>query len=346
MPDFPPVRYGILGAANIARQFTRGVAGSTQAQIVCVGSRNAEKAAAFARECAIPRAHPSYEAVLADPDVEAVYIPLPNDMHAEWAIKAAAAGKHILSEKPLCMGGGEALAMFAAARAHGVHLREAYPYMSQPQTLRVRELMQTGTIGRVITMSAAFGFSLASADGAPKGDPANIRLVPARGGGALMDAGTYAMSFVRLVVGERPIRVNAIARNTTTAVDLTVAATLEFPSGTLAQITCSMATSFHRHATIIGDGGIIETSYSNHAPAEDRLALRVKHGIPNTVPFITEEVDGADGFRLEAESFARLVRTGTGWNGASEAESVDIAMALEALAASARDGNWVTLPGV
>ncbi len=343
MTDFPPVRYGILGAANIARQFTRGVAGSSQAQVVCVGSRGADKAAAFAAECGIPRSHGSYEAVLADPEVEAVYIPLPNDKHAEWAIKAAAAGKHILSEKPLCMGGAEAVAMFTAAKTHGVHLREAYPYMSQPQTLRVRELMASGAVGKVQTMSAAFGFSIANADGTPKVDPANIRLVPARGGGALLDAGTYAMSFVRLVVGERPTRVNAIARNTTTGVDLTVAATLEFPSGTLAQITCSMASSFHRNATIIGDAGIIETTYSNHAPAEGKLSLRVKRGIPNTTAFETEEVDGADGFRLEAESFARLVRTGTGWNGATEAESVDIALALAAIAKSARDGGWVSL---
>ena len=344
MTDFPPVRYGILGAANIARQFARGLAGSTQAQVVCVGSRDAAKARAFAADLGIPRSHGSYEAVLADPEVEAVYIPLPNDMHAEWAIKAAAAGKHILSEKPLCMGGAEAVAMFAAAKAHTVHLREAYPYMSQPQTLRVRELMQAGAIGKIQTMSATFGFSIVNADGTPKVDPANIRLVPARGGGALLDAGTYAMSFVRLAVGERPARVHATARNTTTGVDLTVAATLEFPSGTLAQISCSMSASFHRHATIVGDAGIIETSYSNHAPAEGRLSLRLKHGIPNTVPFLTEEVDGADGFRLEAESFARLVRTGTGWNGANEAESVDIALALAAIAHSARSGGWVDLP--
>ncbi len=344
MSEFKPVRYGILGAANIARQFTRGVAGSTQAEIVCVGSRGAEKAAAFAAECGIPRSYASYEAVLADPEVEAVYIPLPNDMHAAWAIKAAAAGKHVLSEKPLCMGGAEAVAMFAAAKAHHVHLREAYPYMAQPQTLRVRELIAAGALGRVQTISAAFGFSIANADGTPKVDPANIRLVPARGGGALLDAGTYAMSFVRLVAGERPARVHAVARSTTTGVDLTVAATLDFPSGTLAQITCTMAASFHRHATIVGDAGIIETSYSNHAPAEGKLSLRIKQGIPNTVAFITEEIGGADGFRLEAESFARLVRTGAGWNGATTAESVDIAMALEAIAASARDGGWVTLP--
>ncbi len=339
-----PLRYGILGAANIARQFTRGVAGSSLATVAAVASRGIDKAQAFAAELSIPHALGSYEALLADPEIEAVYIPLPNDMHAEWAIKAAEAGKHILSEKPLCMGGAEAIAMFAAAKANNVYLREAYPYMSQPQTLKVRDRIAEGAIGRVQTVFAAFGFGLVHADGTPKGDPANIRLVPARGGGALLDAGTYAMSFVRLVTGERPTRVHATARHTKTGVDLTVAATLEFASGALAQLSTSMSSSFHRHATIVGDDGLIETSYSNHAPAEGKLMLRVKRGVPNTNPLVPEEVDGADGFRLEAESFATLVRTGSGWNGATPAESVDIAMALEAITASIRSGAWVNLP--
>ena len=338
-----PIRYGILGAANIARQFTRGLAGSTTAVVAAVASRGAEKASAFAAELSIPRALPSYEALLADPEIDAIYIPLPNDLHAEWAIKCARAGKHILSEKPLCMTGADARAMYAAASAHGVHLREAYPYMSQPQTLRVRELLAAGAIGRVQLINAAFGFSLATPDGVPKGDPANIRLVAERGGGGLYDAGTYAMSFARLAAGERPTRAFATARNTTTGVDLTVAATLEFPSGAIAQITSSMATAFHRHATIIGETGLIETSYSNHAPTGS-LPLRVKRGIPNTIPFDTEELPGGDGFRAEAESFAQLIQTGEGWNGASEAESIDTVLALEAIATSMRSGAWVDLP--
>jgi predicted dehydrogenase len=338
-----PLRYGILGAANIARQFTRGLAGSAGAEVVAVASRSADKASAFAAELGIPRWHGSYEALLAYPGIEAIYIPLPNDMHAEWAIRAAEAGKHVLCEKPLCMGEAEAKAMFAAARKAGVHLCEAYPYMSQPQTLRLREVLAKGEIGRVQVVTAAFGFGIATADGVPKADPSNIRLVPARGGGALYDAGTYAMSFVRLAVGERPSRALATARTTTTGVDQTVAATLLFPSGAIGQVTTSLSVSFHRYGIVIGESGMIETGYSNHAP-DGKLALRIKRGIPATVPTLTEETPGADGFRLEAESFARLVRTGQGWNGASEAESLDTAAALAAIAASARTGAWVDIP--
>ena len=338
-----PLRYGILGAANIARQFTKGVHGSTIATVAAVASRSEAKAGAFAQECGIPRFHGSYEALLADPAIDAIYIPLPNDLHAEWAIKACAAGKHVLCEKPLSMTGAEARAMYDAARQHGVHLCEAYPYMSQPQTLRLREIIAAGELGRIQVVTSSFGFSIASPDGVPTANPQNIRLLPERGGGALYDAGTYATSFVRIVMGERPTRALATARFTQTGVDQTVAATLVFPSGGIGQITTSLSTSFHRHAVVIAEKGLVETGYSNHAP-EGSLPLRVKRGIPNTIGFETETLPGGDGFRAEAESFAMLVRDGTGWNGASEAESVDTMLALEAIAKSARSGGWVDIP--
>jgi predicted dehydrogenase len=342
MSSFPPVRFGILGAANIARAFTSGLSGSPFTTVTAVASRSAEKAAEFAAACAIARAHGSYEALLADPGIEAVYIPLPNDMHASWAIRAAEAGKHVLCEKPLCLSAAEAHAMFDAARRNGVHLVEAYPYMSQPQTLRVRELLAQGVIGRVQLVQVAFGFGLVTPEGAPLGDPGNIRLLAEHGGGGLMDAGSYSMSFARLAVGERPERAIAAARWTQGGVDQTVAATLTFPGGAIAQITSCMSGAFHRHAMIVGDQGVIETGYSNHAPESGKLSIRVKRGVPGAVPFETEELDGGDGFRAEAESFARMIRTGAqAWNGASEAESIDVAMALEAIARSAREGGWV-----
>jgi predicted dehydrogenase len=340
-----PLRYGILGAANIARQFTKGLAGSELATVAAVASRGADKAQAFAAELGIARAHGSYEALLADPDIDAIYIPLPNHLHREWAIKAAAAGKHVLCEKPLAMGRAEALEMFAAARAHGVHLAEAYPYMSQPQTLRVRELLAEGAVGRVQLVSAAFCFAIAAADGTPFADPGNIRFDPKAGGGALYDAGTYAMSFVRLATGAAPARVVATARRMPSGVDYTLAATLEFASGALAQITCSFAAAAQRFATIVGDQGIIETGYANHAMADsDTLPIRIRRGTKVTVPFETEALPAGDGFRAEAESFARSIRQGTAqWNGASEAESVDTMTALEAIGESLRTGGWVNL---
>ncbi len=340
-----PIRFGVLGAANIARLFAKGLGGSTLASVAAVASRDEPKARAFAAELGIPRFHGSYAALLADPAIEAIYIPLPNDLHAEWAIRAVEAGKHVLCEKPLAIGGADARAMFDAARRAGVHLVEAYPYMSQPQTLRLRELLAEGAIGRVVTASASFGFALATPDGEPLRDPANIRLDPARGGGALLDAGTYPMSLLRLVIGERPTRAMASARMARSGVDLTVAATLEFPGGAIAQLSCSMAVAAHRTAVIAGERGVIETGFSNHAPDSGRLALRIKRGTAGTDPSETEEVPGGDGFRAEAESFARMIREGREhWNGATEAESIDTALALEAIAASIRKGGeWVTV---
>ena len=336
------VRYGILGAANIARSFVKGVAGSALAAVEAVASRDGGKAAAFAAELSIPRHHASYQALLADPAIEAVYIPLPNDLHAEWAIKAAEAGKHVLCEKPLAVGEAQARAMFAASRNAGVHLAEAYPYMSQPQTLRVRALLAEGALGTIQTITTAFGFGIVSHDGAPLGDPSNIRLLPDRAGGALLDAGTYAVSMARIAAGARPTRAFAIARWTQAGVDQTVAALLEFQSGAIAQVSTSMSSSFHRHAIVVGSTGVLETGYANHAP-DGTLSLRIKRGVPGTVPFEMEQIEGADGFRLEAESFAQLVRTGAGWNGATEAESLDTAATLAAIASSARSGAWVEL---
>lgn len=345
MSDFAPVRFGILGAAAIARNFTRGVAGSAAARVDAVASRGAEKAAAFADELGLPRFHASYEALLADPEIDAIYIPLPNHLHAQWAIRCAQAGKHVLCEKPLTMTAGALRAMFAAAHAHGVHLAEAYPYMSQPQTLRLRALLAEGAIGRPMTIAASFGFRLCDADGTPLRDPGNIRFNPTAGGGALRDAGTYATSLAVLAAGSAPKRVNACVTWTTTGVDLTVLATIAFASGALAAISCSFATAGHRTATIVGDAGIIETGYANHAPVDgDSLPLRIRRGALATAPWESETIAAADGFRLEAESFARMIRRGAEhWNGASEIESLRTVLALEAMAESIRSGGWVDI---
>ncbi len=340
-----PVRFGILGAAAIARKFVAGLKGSGLATVDAVASRTAAKADAFAADCGIGRMHASYEALLDDPAIEAIYIPLPNDLHAEWAVRAVAAGKHVLCEKPLAVGVGPVREMFAAARAHDRLLVEAYPFMSQPQTLQLRELLAQGAVGRVQMVTAAFGFALCTPDGAPLANADNIRLNPARGGGALLDAGTYPMSLIRLAVGERPLRVMASGRWTRSGVDLTVAATIEFPGGAVAQLACSMATAGYRHATVLGDGGVIETSFANHAMSADNLLpIRLRQGTAATVPFETLELAAGDGFRAETESFARAIRLGPAeWNGASEAESIDIALSLEAIARSFRDGGWVEL---
>jgi predicted dehydrogenase len=328
---------GIVGAANIARQFTAALRDHPHVRVDAVASRSAETARAFAEACGIPRHFGTYEALLSDPAIEAVYIPLPNHLHAEWAIKAANAGKHVLCEKPLCLTRAEAEAMVAAARANGVVLLEAYPYKFQPQTTKLVELLAAGAIGTVRTMQASFGFTVMNPD-------VNIRMKPETGGGALLDAGSYPVSLVRLVMGEGPLRVTATPVWAATGVDISMLALLEFAGDRYAQVSCAMNVANHRRATIMGTAGTIETEYINHPSAAVPSQLRIRRGIANSIPF--EEMPSTDGsgFRYEAEAFAALVRQPDPAALAREAAfSTDIAATLEAIAQSARSGQPVSL---
>ena len=338
-----PLRLGILGCANIAKQFARDVAGSADVRIVAVASREMGKAQAFAAQFGIGCAHDSYEALLADAQVQAVYIPLPNHLHAPWAIRAAEAGKHVLCEKPLTLGLADARAMFDAARRHGVMLLEAYPYYFQPQTGDMLALLHGGAIGQVRSVHASFGFTLAQGTG-------NIRWQPGMGGGALLDAGAYPLSLIRLVMGRSPLRVLADARWAETGVDIAMNALLRYADGRQASLSCAMDAANHRRATIVGSQGTIETEYLNHtAPAVPAhpwgylpSQLRVRRGVANSVPF--EDVASAtgSGFRFAAQAFARVVRSGdfAAIERAAHA-SLGIAATLQALQASARSGGWV-----
>ena len=343
-PVAEAVRVGVLGAANIARSFISGVRPSTRVVVAAVASRTVEKAERFARETGVPRFHGSYEALLADPEIDAIYNPLPNSLHAEWSIRACAAGKHVLCEKPLCTSGDEARAMFAAARKNGVHLVEGYPYLAQPQTITLLELIDSGAIGALQLIQSSFGFTLAAGP--------NIRSNSDLAGGSLMDAGTYPISLIRLAAKERPARVHAVA-HWAHGVDRALAATLEFKGGLLAQITSSFSTSLHRHALIAGTAGVLQTAFLNHPPLDRPAEFLVKRGIGADKDFEKVQTPALNGFRAEAESFAGLIRgtgatgTGTGavarWDGPSPEESIDIALTLEAILHSARAGRPVEL---
>jgi predicted dehydrogenase len=290
------MRIGILGAAKIAGSFMVGAKTSSRVEVVAIGSRDRARAQAFASTHGIARAC-TYDELLADREVEAIYNPLPNSMHAEWTIAAARAGKHILCEKPLAANEAEARAMFDAADANRVVLVEAYPYMFQPQTLELERVIHGGSIGEVRTMYAAFGFTML--------EPGNIRLDPALGGGSLMDAGCYPVSFVRQVFGQRPTRVSSSARFS--GVDQTLVATLEHAGGGYAQISCSFATAVHRRAIIAGSTGVIETDYHNHTNRAANPGYRIKRGTDWQADFETVAVPSEDGFRVEIDAFVDLV---------------------------------------
>jgi predicted dehydrogenase len=342
-PAAAPLRIGVLGCANIARQFCRDVAGSPAVRVVAVASRQAETAAAFAAAHGIGRHHGSYEALLDDDQVDAIYLPLPNSLHAEWAVKAAASGKHVLCEKPLALGLDEAQTMFDVARRHGVMLLEAYPYYFQPQTGDMLALLHGGAIGSVRSVQASFGFTLSNPAG-------NIRMKADLGGGALLDAGSYPLSLIRLVMGCAPQRVRADASWADSGVDISMAATLLYADGRRAQMSCAMDTATHRRASIVGSGGTIETEYLNHTSTQTSghpfgyqpSQMRVRRGVANSVPIELVESGVGSGFRFAAEAFAKVVaeQDFAAIGRAAEA-SLDIAATLEALARSARLGHEV-----
>ncbi len=311
-----------------------GAKASGRIETVAVASRDRARGEAFAADHGIARVC-GYDELLADPAIDAIYNPLPNNMHAAWSIAAARAGKHVLCEKPLAFGEAEAAEMFAAAEAAGVVLVEAFPYWFQPQTLALERLIHGGAIGEVRLMLATFGFTMTAASHA-----GNIRLDPARGGGALLDAGCYPVSWARQVFGARPTRVSAVAQ-WTGGVDQTLAATLEFPGGGLAQISCSFATALHRQSIIMGSAGVIETDYHNHTDREPAPAYRIRRGIDAGAAFETVAVPRENGFKVEIDAFAELVERreapeARAQLAARRAASLDVAWTLQAILDAAR----------
>jgi predicted dehydrogenase len=339
----PPLRIGVLGCANIARQFCRDVAASPVVRVDAVASRDAVRAAAFAAEFGLARSLGSYEALLADEALDAVYVPLPNALHAEWAIRAMAHGKHVLCEKPLACTLDEARQMVEASRRHDRFLLEAYPYWFQPQTGQLLELLRGRAIGEVRWMQACAGFTL-------RNPASDIRLVPELGGGALLDIGSYPLSLVRLVMGCAPRRVSADATWSPTGVDIAIAATLHFADGRRAQISAAMDVGYVRRAVIAGSQGTIECEFLNHT-AEPGAShpwgyvaspLRVRRGVSNQVPYESLYSPAGSGFRFAAEAFAKVVRERDrpAIERAAQA-SLDLAATMEAVLRSAREGGTV-----
>lgn len=256
------LRWGILSTGNIARTFAAGVRRSSTGSLVAVASRSQSSADQFGDEFDIPKRYAGYEALLADPDVDAVYIATPHPLHAEWAIKAAEAGKHILCEKPLALNYPQAQAVIEAAREHDVFLMEAFMYRCHPQTARLVELIRQGVIGDVRMIQAAFGFHA-------RVGPEHRLLSNALGGGAILDVGCYPVSMARLIAGAalgrdfaNPVKVFGAGKlNPTTGVDEYAVGTLEFEGGIVAQIATGVMLDMRNVVHIFGaEGDILLTS--------------------------------------------------------------------------------------
>ncbi len=251
------LRWGILGAGRIARAFAQGVAMSKRGTLVAIGSRSQDKADAFAAELNVPHRHGSYEALLADADVDAVYIATPHPSHAEWAIKAAQAKKHLLVEKPIAMSFHEASAIVEAAIEHDVFLMEAFMYRCHPQTHRLLQLLRERVIGEVRSIHATFSF------GADY-DPASRLYNNALGGGGILDVGCYCVSMARLIAGaatgqnfSEPTELKAVGHLGATGVDEWSAAVLKFPGNIIAQLSCGVAVAQESVVRIDGTEGSI-----------------------------------------------------------------------------------------
>jgi predicted dehydrogenase len=238
------MRWGILGTGGINRKLLAGARQSTAVEIVAVASRDPQRAAAFAAEHGIPRSFGSYEALLDDRDVDAVYISLPNSLHHPWTMAALAAGKHVLSEKPYSRRPGEVVEAFDAAERAGLVLSEAFMWRHTRQTARLLELLPR--IGRLQTVRATFSF--------PLENPANIRLRADLDGGSLMDVGCYCVSGARLLAGEEPAAVYGTQEVGPTGVDLRFTGVLRFPGGTVAEFTSGFTTD-HEGLEAIGTTG-------------------------------------------------------------------------------------------
>jgi len=241
------LRWGLLSTANINRAVIQPIQASNRHKLVAVASRDAAKARAYADQYQIPRSHGSYEALLSDPEVDVIYNSLPNHLHAEWTIKACQAGKHVLSEKPFALTLDEVDAIGAAARKAGVVVQEAFMYRHHPQTLKVKEILDQGILGRLRFARGVFTFFLSEAE--------NVRLKPEWGGGSLWDVGVYPISYIRTMLGAMPESVSGTQVLGPTGVDISFSGEMIFPNQVLGQFQCGFSTNYHTSIEILGENG-------------------------------------------------------------------------------------------
>jgi xylose dehydrogenase (NAD/NADP) len=308
MSTRPRVRWGILGCARIARSgLIPGILGSQTGSLAALASRDTARARAWAQEFGVPRAYGSYQQLLDDPAIDAVYIPLPNELHKPWVIAAANAGKQVLCEKPLALDASEARAMVDHCRNRGVILMEAFMWRHQARTRDLLERVGAGAIGELRLIRSSHSFPIELGD---------WRLDAARGGGALWDVGCYGVSTARLFAGEEPRAFRAMAHFGETEIDLTLTALLEFSRGLIATIDCSFEQPRRGHYELVGTRGVIDVPHA-YVPAADRAStatLRVvaERPQPNAIepePTVVEYA-AANQYGAMVDDFARSVAAG------------------------------------
>jgi predicted dehydrogenase len=299
------VRWGILSTADIGvRKVIPGIRKAARCEVVAIASRDGEQARAVADQLGIPSAHASYEALLADPGVDAVYIPLPNHMHMDWTIAALRAGKHVLCEKPLAMTADDAQRMVDVAHETGLHLMEAFMYRQHPSWVAAMDLVESGRIGTLTAVQSWFSYY--------NDDATNIRNIVEYGGGALFDIGCYTINLSRMVFGGEPLHIQAsVRRDRATGVDALVSAILDFDGG-IASFTCAIRSESDQRVHIYGTKGRISIDIPFNIPPDRPTRIRLTAGgDPPVAPDITVlEFPTTDPYTAEVERFVSAVLDG------------------------------------
>jgi predicted dehydrogenase len=323
-----PLRWGLLSTARINKALIPPLQLSKRNTLLAVGSRSQEKADAYAREQKIKRAYGSYAALLADPEIDVIYNPLPNHLHTEWSIKAVEAGKHVLCEKPLALTLAEVEAMTAASSRTGKAIAEAFAYRAHPHMRKIKEIINSGKLGKIKMVHGSFTFVMTKAD--------DIRWDPAMGGGALWDIGCYPLSFTRTVLGAEPLEAFGWQVTSPSGIDEIFSGQLRFPGDIYFQLDCSFKIPEHVFMEIVGDEGTLNIPQPFNTGARKNLYL-TRDGKTSTIV-----VKGPDPYLAEVENFADAILLGKP-PATTLADSRFNTAAILALLESAKTGKPITL---
>ncbi|HEY9525640.1 MAG TPA: Gfo/Idh/MocA family oxidoreductase [Anaerolineales bacterium] len=323
------LNWGLLSTARINRALITPLRASKRNQLIAVASRTQESAGKYAREWKIPRAHGSYEALLADPEIDVVYISLPNHLHAEWSIKAVAAGKHVLCEKPLALSPEEVDAIKDAARKHGCVVMEAFMYRHHPQTLKVQELVKDGSLGSLKLIRGSFSYMLSR--------ELDVRLDPAMGGGSIWDVGCYPISYARTVVGKDPLEVFGWQVTGPTGIDATFVGQMRFEPDILAQFDSSFVIPLHAFMEIVGSDGTLNIPRPFKPETDEKIYL-TRGDKTETI-----RIKGQELYIGEVENMADAILLKQDPRISLDDSRANVA-AISALLESARTGRAVRVP--
>jgi len=334
MPE--KVRWGILSTARIGTvKVIPAMQRGEWSEVTAIASRDSGKARKVAGELGIPKAYGSYEELLADSEIDAIYNPLPNHLHVPWSIRAAEAGKHVLCEKPVSMTVAECRTLIEARDRTGVKIGEAFMVRTHPQWVRAREIVRSGEIGELRSVSVAFNYFNV--------DPANVRNIEEIGGGGLMDIGCYAIQFSRFLFEQEPTRVvGLIERDPKMRTDRLTSALLQFPSGQ-GVFTVSTQSVPYQRAQIIGTKGRIEVHIPVNTPPDRAVRISIDSGADLFGGGIrTEEFPVCDQYTIQGDLFSRAVR-GDGDVPTPLEDSIRNMAVIEALFRSERENSWVAV---